>query len=131
MFADKSTDSISLREEIQSKIADLNLEDLKALREWLKGAIKQRKAEETLKALTAKKGREVVETRVAGKTTYQLEKVKCGKKKCKCKDGKLHGPYWYAYSWNGKKLTSHYIGKQFKTLEENEDGSALKPAASV
>ncbi len=27
----------------------------------------------------------------------QHELIKCGSKKCKCSNGKLHGPYWYHY----------------------------------
>ena len=92
---------------------------MEALYSLLGSAIKDRKAEEALKKLSVKKGREVLETRKAGKITYQLERVKCGKKKCKCNQGKLHGPYWYAYRWNGKRLTSEYIGKELdKKLKE-------------
>jgi len=44
--------------------------------------------------------------------TYQLERIKCGKRRCgTCRSGVLHGPYWYAY-WKAKGRTrSKYIGK--------------------
>ena len=44
--------------------------------------------------------------------TYQLQYRKCGKPSCKtCRDGKGHGPYWYAYWREGSRLRSGYIGK--------------------
>lgn len=43
---------------------------------------------------------------------YQLENVRCGKKNCQCAEGKLHGPYWYAYWTEGGKTRSQYIGKK-------------------
>ena len=44
--------------------------------------------------------------------TYQLERIKCGKRKCsRCKGGPAHGPYWYAY-WKAKGRTrTKYVGK--------------------
>jgi hypothetical protein len=42
------------------------------------------------------------------KETYRAEWVKCGKKGCKkCP----HGPYWYGYWREGKKLHKKYYGK--------------------
>jgi len=40
--------------------------------------------------------------------SYRLESVKCGKPGCKSCP---HGPYWYAYFREGKRLRSRYIGK--------------------
>jgi len=91
---------------------------MNTLQTWLKQAIRVRQAEVALQKIPVSKDREVVETRRVGKTTYVLEAVKCGKKKCKCTEGKLHGPYWYAYRWTGKQLKSTYIGKQLKELPE-------------
>lgn len=105
--------------DLQAQLLELSLEEMTQLKTWLKAAIKERRAEVALQEIPVQKGREVVETRRVGKTTYVLEAVKCGKKKCKCNEGKLHGPYWYAYRWNGKKLKSTYIGKQFKQLPED------------
>jgi len=54
-------------------------------------------------------GREILQVRSAGKITYQLEKVKCGKPNCeKCP----HGPYWYGYKRVNGKLKSFYVGKE-------------------
>lgn len=45
--------------------------------------------------------------------TYQLQYRKCGKTSCKtCRDGKGHGPYWYAYWREGSRLRSGYVGKK-------------------
>jgi hypothetical protein len=49
--------------------------------------------------------------------TYQLQYRRCGKQHCRCTqlvdraDNRGHGPYWYAYWREGKKLRSAYIGK--------------------
>jgi len=42
--------------------------------------------------------------------TYRREYVKCGKQGCSCAKGKGHGPYWYAYWREGKKLKKKYLG---------------------
>lgn len=48
-----------------------------------------------------------------GGVTYQLERVKCGKRRCqRCKKGPAHGPYWYAYYWSKTRTVSKYVGKQ-------------------
>jgi hypothetical protein len=46
--------------------------------------------------------------------TYQLERVKCGKPKCR----KWHGPYWYAYWSAGGRTRSLYIGKLLRPAAE-------------
>ena len=45
----------------------------------------------------------------SGKVTYRRETVKCGKPGCKSCP---HGPYWYAYYRDGKRLRSRYIGRE-------------------
>lgn len=43
---------------------------------------------------------------------YKQEVVFCGKERCKkCAKGEGHGPYWYAYWWEGGKTRKKYIGK--------------------
>jgi len=44
--------------------------------------------------------------------TYRLEYTSCGKPQCKCTDGNLHGPYWYAYWTENGKTKKRYIGKK-------------------
>lgn len=41
------------------------------------------------------------------RATLRLELVLCGRAKC----GKLHGPYWYGYFWEGRRTRKVYIGK--------------------
>ena len=41
--------------------------------------------------------------------TYRSETVRCGKPNCRSCP---HGPYWYAYFREGKKLRSRYIGRE-------------------
>lgn len=110
--------SIIPRKELQERILEYDLAELELLLVWLKTTVKERKQAVSQVPIPLKKGREVVKTLESDKTTYRLEMVKCGKKKCKCTKGKLHGPYWYAYHWNGKKLISTYIGK---TLPEPDE----------
>jgi hypothetical protein len=45
----------------------------------------------------------------AGGVTYRLESVRCGKADCKSCP---HGPYWYAYYREGRRLRSRYIGPE-------------------
>ena len=50
--------------------------------------------------------------RYLGNKTYRLEEVRCGKKNCHCAEGRLHGPYWYAYWTEGGRTRSQYVGKK-------------------
>jgi len=52
----------------------------------------------------------VLERREEGGITICKELVSCGKEGCKCQRGEGHGPYWYAYWYEGAKHTSLYIG---------------------
>ncbi len=58
--------------------------------------------------------RTVIESRTVNGVLHQLEYVRCGKARCRCKIGVLHGPYWYAYRWRKKtrRWVSTYVGKK-------------------
>jgi len=43
--------------------------------------------------------------------TYRLEYVRCGKANCHCRSGIGHGPYWYRYQRDGKRIRKEYVGK--------------------
>ena len=103
------------RPRLRQQIQRLSLAEKQALRTWLDEQIAE---DEKPPEVTPKKDREVVETKKAGRITYQLELVKCGKSNCRCADGQLHGPYWYGYQKQGQKLKSWYVGKSLKTLGE-------------
>jgi hypothetical protein len=49
--------------------------------------------------------------KIPGMLPGQVEKrfVKCGKQRCKCSKGKLHGPYFYHRTWDGDKHEKRYI----------------------
>lgn len=88
-------------------IQTMSLKDLLALDEQLHARIEQ--AEKPRREQKAK--REVVpgSTQQSGEWTYQLEYVKCGKKRCK---NDRHGPYWYGYRTSGGRTVSKYFGKK-------------------
>lgn len=42
---------------------------------------------------------------------------RCGKKKCRCVQGLLHGPYWYArFRCQSGRRTTKYLGKQLPKM---------------
>jgi hypothetical protein len=56
--------------------------------------------------------RRVMETVRVGATRYQLERVRCGKERCRrCGSGDGHGPYWYAYRRQGTRTARAYRGR--------------------
>lgn len=87
----------------------LTIEQLRKLDGWLHeliGAAEEDEREEPPSR------RQIVEERSDGDKTYRLESVRCGKAKCRCAAGKLHGPYWYSYMRVGGRLKSQYVGKK-------------------
>jgi hypothetical protein len=94
---------------------ELSLDQIRRLDTWLHDLIRK---EVGAKRKERSSRREVVEERSVDNRTYRLEGIRCGKEKCKCAQGQLHGPYWYAYWSEGGKTKTQYIGKklpQFKT----------------
>lgn len=95
--------------EIKHAAEALTRKQLLQLDKWL---------HELLSAVEAKKldgskgSQQVLEKRTTANKTYRLEEVRCGKKNCQCAEGRLHGPYWYAYWTEGGKTRSQYIGKK-------------------
>jgi hypothetical protein len=89
-------------QEIKQSVRALSLQQLIKLDAWLHGLL------ETADTVGPKK----VAKHPADHKTYRSEMVRCGKKGCKCAEGKLHGPYWYAYWSEGGKTRSRYIGKR-------------------
>jgi hypothetical protein len=86
----------------------------KKLYEWLSELI--REDQESAMRVTSESQPEKIEKADDGRT-YRLESVRCGKKGCKCADGKLHGPYWYAYWLENGKTKSQYVGKKLPRIE--------------
>jgi hypothetical protein len=95
--------------EIKYAIRRLSLSQLRKLDEWLHELI--RAAEEADQAEKSSPRKQTVAEQTIGNKTYRLESVRCGKEKCRCAQGKLHGPYWYSYTRIKDKVISQYVGK--------------------
>ena len=96
--------------QIKVAVRLLSLSQLKKLDRWLHELIKR--AERSNHSEQAQSPDHTgLEQTLDGKT-YRLESVRCGKEKCKCKSGKLHGPYWYSYARVNNKVISQYVGKR-------------------
>jgi hypothetical protein len=103
---------------LQKQIQKLALAEKQALQAWLSTEIEQAQQPPEIKPVA---NREVVETTQVGRFTYQRELVKCGKANCGCAtQGNLHGPYWYGYRREKRRLKSWYIGKTFRLIDETE-----------
>ena len=87
---------------------------LRRLDEWLHEVIN--KAEESVRTGRIPSRKQIVEERTVENKTYRLEEVRCGKEKCKCASGELHGPYWYSYMRVEGRVKSQYIGKKLPSI---------------
>ena len=41
--------------------------------------------------------------------SLQVEWRRCGKPRCRCARGDLHGPYWYRYWYEGRRRRKAYV----------------------
>ncbi len=99
--------------EIKYAIRRLSLGQLRKLDEWLHELI--RRAEQADREKSPAIRKQTVANQVLDNKTYRLESIRCGKEKCKCARGKLHGPYWYSYTRVKDRVVSQYIGKDLPT----------------
>jgi hypothetical protein len=95
--------------QLKHALRRLSLGQLRKLDERMRELIKR--AEEAERAEKSLSRRRAVAEQTFDGRTYRLESIRCGKEKCKCARGKLHGPYWYSYTRVKDKVTSQYIGK--------------------
>lgn len=70
------------------------------------------------------------------RVTYQLELIRCGKTRCRCKSGELHGPYWFAYWRHVGRKRKRYVGAElklltFEQLEAKERSETRKKARAA
>lgn len=110
--------------QIKQAVRRLSLGQLKRLDEWVHDLIQ--KAEESARTEQPSPRKQVVEERTVENKTYRLEGIRCGKEKCKCARGKLHGPYWYSYTRVKDKIKSQYIGKNLSTSENKSETKVVR-----
>lgn len=96
--------------DIKQSIEALRTKEMVKLDAWLHILIKSREAAMKARGITTR--HEVLQAHQTARKTYRLELVSCGKERCKCVEGALHGPYWYAYWSEGGKTKSEYVGKR-------------------
>jgi hypothetical protein len=107
--------------QLKHALRALSLSQLRKLDEWLHELIKRADVADRAEKSSSRK--QPVWERTFDNKTYRLESVRCGKEKCKCTRGKLHGPYWYSYARVKDKVTSQYIGKKLpKVIEQKLKG---------
>lgn len=87
--------------EVKQAVGGLSLQQLVKLDAWLHSLIEAGAAY-----------RRQPDNKTSVNKTYRSETVRCGKKNCHCAEGRLHGPYWYAYWTEGGRTRSQYIGKK-------------------
>jgi hypothetical protein len=90
--------------EVKRHVSALNTRQLVRLDAWIHGLLESSEAVDD--------GRKATVKRHSSHKTYRRELVRCGKKGCKCAEGQLHGPYWYAYWTEGGRTRSQYVGKK-------------------
>jgi len=95
---------------IKHALRSLPLSQLRKLDAWLHELIIR--AEEAARAEKFSLRKRAVAEQTFDDRTYRLESIRCGKEKCKCARGKLHGPYWYRYIRVKDRVISQYIGKR-------------------
>ena len=111
--------------QIKHALRRLSLGQLRKLDEWMRELIKR--AEEAERAEKSLSQRRTAAEQTFDNRTYRLESTRCGKEKCKCARGKLHGPYWYSYIRVKDRVISQYIGKNLsKDIEKKLERRAEK-----
>lgn len=94
--------------EIKQLVRALTPRELAKLEAWLHTLIHNRE----YKSTRTTKPHEVLHGSQTTRKSYRLQSIRCGKENCKCREGNLHGPYWYAYWTEKGKIKSQYIGKK-------------------
>jgi hypothetical protein len=111
--------------DIKQSIEALRTREMVKLDAWLHALIQGREAAMNARGTTTR--HEVLQAHQTARKTYRLELVSCGKARCKCVEGKLHGPYWYAYWSEGGRTKSQYVGKRLpKGVKSHPDKKAIR-----
>lgn len=103
---------------IQEQAEQLKLTELKELEAHIQKLISAAEAAQD-REIVVKKGHKIASHHHGQGKTYRWERVKCGKPNCKCARGELHGPYLYAYWFEGGRTRSQYIGAKGQTGSES------------
>ena len=90
--------------EVKQQVSALSPRQLVKLDAWIHTLLEGAERADNKPGSTAERRR--------GRNTYRRELVRCGKKECRCAEGQLHGPYWYAYWSEGGRTRSQYVGKK-------------------
>ena len=104
-------------QDLKKDLERLSLEQLNEINRWLQLLLKNNaklSAENTSK-------NQIVKEHYEGSKTYRLQYIRCGKKKCKCLSGELHGPYWYEYRSEKGKTKSRYVGKKLDKEQKSSE----------
>lgn len=96
--------------DLKEAIRAMPLKELAKLDTWLHTLLEDRESKKRVRGII--KQHEILRAHRTSRKTYRLERVRCGKEVCKCREGSLHGPYWYAYWVENGKMKSQYIGKK-------------------
>ena len=96
--------------EVKQLVGVLPTKELVKLDSWLRALLEDRALKKSEHG--AIKQHSALQAHRTACKTYRLERVRCGKQSCKCAEGKLHGPYWYAYWSEGGRTRSQYVGKR-------------------
>lgn len=107
-MASSPTPPSSLPNYLADGLPKQDLETLRDVRQFVDELIDEADREVEQSELPA--GAEVIDTDTDARGTIVKERVRCAAD-CTCNDGTGHGPYLYAYRWEGGKLVSEYLGK--------------------
>ena len=99
---------------LRTTLQRLSLEQKQEIYAWLEEAIAV-EAQGAIEIPQQSRLAAIEQRHYEGKV-YQLEKRRCNKADCRCMTGAVaevgHGPYWYAYWKEQKKVRSQYVGKR-------------------
>ena len=88
----------------------LSLDQLVEVNDFIRQLIQA--AKESEKKQNSRR-QEFLEEKVRDNKTYRLVLIRCGKEKCRCANGSDgHGPYWYAFWFEGGLTRCEYVGKK-------------------
>lgn len=104
-------------EHILAEVPGLELEDLKLLNALVHEQIIVVEVETRCK-VHYRSSDEVLERRMIGLYTYQLEYYRCGLADCECIHGVKHGPHWFVSLWRDGRIERKCLGTKLEIMPE-------------